>query len=175
MAERCRAGGAGIPAFYTPTGIGTILAGFFLFPFSVSFFFFFFFFLFFFLFFFFLLLPPPFFLSSFFQMVPSPPASTPTVLLLFILILVKLGFLMVNHLLWSMPLLVILLLLKVKRNIYSSFDIKRKLSLMRNILFLLIFFFSGLKADTLGNMTFGATTRNFNIPMATAGKVIGCY
>lgn len=26
LAERCRAGGAGIPAFYTPTGVGTIVA-----------------------------------------------------------------------------------------------------------------------------------------------------
>jgi acyl CoA:acetate/3-ketoacid CoA transferase alpha subunit len=25
LAERCRAGGAGIPAFYTPTGVGTFL------------------------------------------------------------------------------------------------------------------------------------------------------
>jgi len=27
LAERCRAGGAGIPAFFTTTGFGTILAG----------------------------------------------------------------------------------------------------------------------------------------------------
>jgi acyl CoA:acetate/3-ketoacid CoA transferase alpha subunit len=27
LAERIRAGGAGIPAFYTPTGVGTILCG----------------------------------------------------------------------------------------------------------------------------------------------------
>ena len=26
LAERCRAGGAGIPAFYTPTGVGTVVA-----------------------------------------------------------------------------------------------------------------------------------------------------
>ena len=25
LAERCRAGGAGIPAFYTPTGVGTLI------------------------------------------------------------------------------------------------------------------------------------------------------
>ena len=49
LAERCRAGGAGIPAFYTPTGIGTILAGFNFF--FVYFFYFFFFYSFFFYFF----------------------------------------------------------------------------------------------------------------------------
>jgi len=25
LAEKCRVGGAGIPAFYTPTGVGTII------------------------------------------------------------------------------------------------------------------------------------------------------
>ena len=32
-------------------------------------------------------------------------------------------------------------------------------------------FVKGSRADTLGNIQFASTTRNFNIPMACAGKV----
>uniref|UniRef100_A0A7S4N569 Succinyl-CoA:3-ketoacid-coenzyme A transferase n=1 Tax=Paramoeba aestuarina TaxID=180227 RepID=A0A7S4N569_9EUKA len=100
LAERCRAGGAGVPAFYTPTGIGTILA------------------------------------DGTFPTRFNPDGSVAV---------------------YSDP-------REVRvfngRSYVMEHAITGDFSLIK-----------GLKADTLGNMTFGATTRNFNIPMATAGKV----
>ena len=100
LAERCRAGGAGIPAFYTATGVGTILA------------------------------------DGTFPVKFNPDGSVA---------------------LYSEPRDV---------RVFNGQPFVMEKAITGD--FALI---KGARADTLGNVQFAATARNFNVPMATAGRI----